>query len=216
MLNLKKFNGYSIAIIFFVITILLSIKTCSDWKEKNKLSQSLKELIDTNSKLEIFVDELGREHAKVNVIEIPKDASAQIKENEKLHTLETKVVFRTITQLDTIKVYLLDTFFVEQGDTTRIQKFNYNDDWLSFNGKILKDTLCFDSISVRNEFNIEIGKERKWLLGKEKTTIYITNNNPHTHTKDVLTYKVLEDKKWYQKDGLKYGLGAIGTFLLLR
>jgi hypothetical protein len=216
MLNIKKFNGYAIAIIFFVITILLSIKTCSDWKEKNKLSQSLKQLIDTNSKLEIFVDELGRENAKVNVIEIPKDAIEQTKENQNLKTLETKVFFKTITQLDTIKVYLLDTFFVEQGDTTPMHKFNYNDNWLMLGGKIINDTLSFDSILVKNEFNIEIGKERKWLLGKENTTIYITNNNPHTHTKDVLTYKVLEDKKWYQKDGFKYGLGAIGTFLLLR
>lgn len=215
-MNLKKFNGYSLALIFFVILILLCFRTCSYWKEKNKLSQSIKELLDTNSKLELFVDELGRENAKASVIELPKEASKQIKENEKLNTLETKIVFRTITERDTIKVYLLDTFFVEQGDTTQIQKFTYHDKWLSLDGKIIKDTMTFDSISMSNEFNIEIGKERKWLLGKEKTTIYITNNNPHTHTKDVLTYKVADNKKWYQSDGLKYSLGAVGMFLLLR
>lgn len=216
MLNLKKFNGYSFVIIFCVVIILLGVKTCSLWKEKNKLSQSVKNLIDNNSKLEIFIDELGRENAKASVIEIPKEAEEKIKENEKIKVLETKVYFRTITERDTINVYLLDTFFVEQGDTTELKKFKFKDEWISIGGKIIQDTLSFDSIIVRNDFNIEIGKERKWLLGKEKTTIYITNNNPHTHTKEILTYKVMEDKKWYQKDGIKYGLGAIGTFLLLR
>jgi len=216
MLNLKKFNSYAIALILLLIIIALLFKMCSDAQERSKAVSTISQLLKDKSDLQTSVDEMGREIAKKEVITLPQILGDSIKENESLDVIETKVIFRTLTRRDTIKVHLIDTFIVEQADTLQVKAFQFNDGWVAFGGKVDSDTLTLDSLIVSNAYNIEMGRERKWRFGKQKRMVYIRNENPHTSTKDVTSFQLPDDKKWYEKDAVKYGVGGLGMFLLLR
>jgi hypothetical protein len=216
MLNIKKFNSYAIALILLLVIIALLFKTCSDAQEKSEAFSTISQLLKDKSELQISIDEMGREIAKKEVITIPQILGDSIKENESLDVIETKVIFKTLTRRDTIKVHLIDTFIVEQADTFQVKAFQFNDGWVAFGGKVDSDTLTLDSLIVSNAYNIEMGKERKWRFGKQKRMVYIRNENPHTSTKDVTSFQLPDDKKWYQKDAVKYGVGGLGMFLILR
>ena len=216
MLNIKKFNSYAIALILLLIIIALLFKMCDDAKEKSDAVSAISQLLKDKSELQISIDEMGREIAKKEVITLPQILGDSIKENESLDIIETKVIFKTLTRRDTIKVHLIDTFIVEQADTFQVKAFQFNDGWVAFGGKVDSDTLPLDSLIVSNAYNIEMGKERKWRFGKQKRMVYIRNENPHTSTKDVTSFQLPDDKKWYQKDAVKYGVGGLGMFLILR
>ena len=216
MLNLKKFNSYAIALILLLIIIALLFKMCDDAQEKKQTISSIQQLLKDKSDLQTFIDDMGRQNAKQEVVTLPQVIGDSLKENESLNVLETKIVFKTITRRDTIKVFLVDTFIVEQEDTLKFKAFKFNDGWVAFGGKVDSDTLTLDSLIVSNAYNIEMGKERKWRFGKQKRMVYIRNENPHTSTKDVSSFQLPDDKKWYQKDAIKYGVGGLGMFLLLR
>lgn len=216
MLNLKKFNSYAIAVILVLIIIALLFKTCSDAREKSDAISSIAKLLKDKGDLQTFIDDMGRQNAKQEVITIPQVLGDSLKETESLDVLETKIVFKTLTRRDTIKVHLVDTFIVEQADTFKFKAFQFNDGWVAFGGKVDSDTLTLDSLIVSNAYNIEMGKERKWRFGKQKRMVYIRNENPHTSTKDVTSFQLPDDKKWYQKDAVKYGVGGLGMFLILR
>lgn len=216
MLNFRKLNGYTIAVILLFVILSMFLKMCELERESNSTSRSLREVLKEKKDLENFIDLQGRNNAKQDVIELPKSEQNLIKENKPLTKLETKVVFTTITNLDTIRFSLTDTIYVEQEDTMPIKKFRYFDRWLSMGGKIENNIVSFDSLRIVNQYNIEIGKERKWFLGKEKRVIYIRDENPHSNTTDVTSFVINEDKKWFQRDGIKYGLGGVAMFFLLR
>ena len=216
MLNLKKFNSYAIALILLLIIIALLFKMCSDAQERSEAVSTISQLLKDKSELQTSVDEMGREIAKKEVVTLPQILGNSIKENESLDVIETKVIFRTLTRRDTIKVHLIDTFIVEQADTFQVKAFQFNDGWVAFGGKVDSDTLTLDSLIVSNAYNIELGRERKWRFGKQKRMVYIRNENPHTSTKDVTSFQLPDDKKWYQKDAVKYGVGGLGMFLILR
>ena len=216
MLNLGKFNGYSIAVIFLFVIMSMFLKMCELKRQSDSTFRSLHQVMKEKRDLEKFIDSQGRDNSKQEVIELPKSSEKEVKENKGLSKLETKIVFKTITTLDTIRFNLIDTILVEQEDTMPIKKFKYVDRWLSMGGKIENNVVSFDSLNIVNSFNVEVGKERKWLLGKEKRVIYIRNENPHSKTTDVTSFVINEDKKWYQKDALKYGLGGAAMFFLLR
>lgn len=216
MLNLKKFNSYAIAVILVLIIIALLFKTCSDAREKSEAFSSITQLLKDKTDLQTFIDDMGRQNSKQQVITLPQELGDSLKENESLDVIETKVIFKTLTRRDTIKVHLVDTFIVEQADTFKVKAFQFNDGWVAFGGKVDSDTLTLDSLIVSNAYNIEMGKERKWRFGKEKRMVYIRNENPHTSTKDVTSFQLPDDKKWYQKDAIKYGVGGLGVFLILR
>ena len=133
---------------------------------------------------------LFRSNVKQEVIELPTNTLQATKENKNLSKLETKVHFKTIVTLDTLRVTLTDTIIVEQEDTMPIKKFNYADRWLAMGGKIENNIVSFDSLRIVNSYNVEIGKERKWLLGKEKKVIYIRDENPHSNTTDVTSFVI--------------------------
>jgi len=216
MLNLKKFNSHAIAVILLLIIIALLFKTCSDARDKSDAISSISQLLKDKGELQTYIDDMGREIAKKEVIIIPQVLGDSLKENESLDVIETKIVFKTLTRRDTIKVHLIDTFIVEQSDTFQVKAFQFNEGRVAFGGKVDADTLTLDSLIVSNAYNIEMGKERKWRFAKQKRMVYIRNENPHTSTKDVTSFYLPDDKKWYQKDAVKYGLGGLGMFFILR
>jgi hypothetical protein len=99
-------------------------------------------------------------------------------------------------------------------DTIEYQKFSHSEKWFSINGKVQKKQLIIDSLSIHNEYTIEVGDAKVGLFKKEKR-IYVRNENPYTSTDDLKFFILQDERKWYQKDGWKIiGTAIVTTFIV--
>jgi len=216
-MNKRDFLKNLVLFLFFIVILSLLQINCENVKSKDSAIIDLLKQTEENTKLRQTIDEQGREltYAKTLVIPQIPEVEEQLKESD-LKTLETKIVFRTKTEYDTITIPLHDTTIVYNTDTIRIQKFDFSDEWLALHGVVENDLLKFDSLSINNKYTIEVGEKKLgFLKGKEKT-IYIRNENPHTKTKEVLSYILEPEKKWYQRSGWKIaGAGSLGFLLAI-
>jgi hypothetical protein len=213
MLNLQKFNQYFFAFLLPFLCLFFLIKSCNYARERDMISDDLMVAKNEIAILQKW-KENNQETAKQQVQTI-YDAN-KIKEQKKLDNLETKVIFKTNTLFDTIKMTLLDTVFIGELDTIDIKKFDYLSEWLQMSGYVNEQNVMFDSIKIKNKFVIEVGTERKWLLGKKIRTIYIKNQNPYTSTDSITAFVIDDRKKWYENKPLMFISGGLATFLLFR
>lgn len=206
-------------IILFIGVLSLLQLNCDSARSKNKAIADLLMQTDENNRLKQTIDEQGRQltYAKTLVIpEIP-EVQEQLKESD-LKTIETKVVFQTETEYDTLVLTLRDTAIVINHDTIKVERFCFQDEWLNLDGMVKEDVIQFDTLSVSNKYTIEVGEKKLGFLKGTEKTIYIRNENPHTKTKEVLSYVIEPQKKWYQRNGWKItggmGLGFLIAILL--
>jgi len=203
--------------IMAIIIIMMKFQSCNLEKKNNEAVASLLQMTQEKVELEKKVDEKGREIAVAQNIILQKtnDIEAQLKEIDELKTLTTKVQIRNHTVYNKIEVPLHDTLFIMRYDTIEAKSFEFNDGWLVMKGAIADSVLTFDSLSVVNKFNIEIGERKQGWFKKKEQVVYVRNANPHTKTDELYSYTLEDNKKWYQKDGLKIAGTAILTFLLV-
>jgi hypothetical protein len=203
--------------IMAIIIVMMKFQSCNLEKKNNEAVLSLLQLTQEKGELEKKVDEQGREISVAQNIILQKtnEIESQLKEIDELHTLTTKVQIRNRTVYNKIEVPLHDTLFIMRYDTIEAKSFEFNDGWLIMQGAIADSVLTFDSLSVVNKFNIEIGERKQGWFKKKEQVVYVRNANPHTKTDELYSYTLEDNKKWYQKDGLKIAGTAILTFLLV-
>jgi hypothetical protein len=185
-------------------------------KYQNSLDQILA-LTEANTQLQKTIDDQGREITSTqNVVLAQTDEiQAQLKEIDELKKLEQKVVFSTETKYETLTIPIYDTLIVIKMDTIEAKGFVYNDTWLNLSANILDDQVIFDSLKVFNKYNIEFGETKGGLFKKKEKMVYIRNDNPHSTTKEVASFKLEETPKWYQRGVWKFLGGGVGALLLL-
>jgi hypothetical protein len=203
--------------IMAIVIVMMKFQSCNLEKKNNEAVLSLLQLTQEKGELEKRVDEQGREISVAQNIILQKtnEIESQLKEIDELHTLTTKVQIRNRTVYNKIEVPLHDTLFIMRYDTIEAKSFEFNDGWLVMKGAIADSVLTFDSLSVVNKFNIEIGERKQGWFKKKEQVVYVRNANPHTKTDELYSYTLEDNKKWYQKDGLKIAGTAILTFLLV-
>jgi hypothetical protein len=174
-------------------------------------------LTEANTQLQKTIDDQGREITSTqNVVLAQTDEiQAQLKEIDELKKLEQKVVFSTETKYETLTIPIYDTLIVIKMDTIEAKGFVYNDTWLNLSANILDDQVIFDSLKVFNKYNIEFGETKGGLFKKKEKMVYIRNDNPHSTTKEVASFKLEETPKWYQRGVWKFLGGGVGALLLL-
>jgi hypothetical protein len=200
-----------------IVIILLSFDGCNS---RNKYQNSLDQILaltEANTQLQKTIDEQGREITSTqNVVLAQTDEiQAQLKEIDELKKLEQKVVFSTETKYETLTIPIYDTLIVIKMDTIEAKGFVYNDTWLNLSANILDDQVIFDSLKVFNKYNIEFGETKGGLFKKKEKMVYIRNDNPHSTTKEVASFKLEETPKWYQRGVWKFLGGGVGALLLL-
>jgi hypothetical protein len=203
--------------IMAIVIVMMKFQSCNLEKKNNEAVLSLLQLTQEKGELEKKVDEQGREISVAQNIILQKtnEIESQLKEIDELQTLTTKVQIRNRTVYNKIEVPLHDTLFIMRYDTIEAKSFEFNDGWLVMKGAIADSVLTFDSLSVVNKFNIEIGERKQGWFKKKEQVVYVRNANPHTKTDELYSYTLEDNKKWYQKDGLKIAGTAILTFLLV-
>jgi hypothetical protein len=204
-------------ILLGIVIILLSFDGCNS---RNKYQNSLDQILaltEANTQLQKTIDDQGREITSTqNVVLAQTDEiQAQLKEIDELKKLEQKVVFSTETKYETLTIPIYDTLIVIKMDTIEAKGFVYNDTWLNLSANILDDQVIFDSLKVFNKYNIEFGETKGGLFKKKEKMVYIRNDNPHSTTKEVASFKLEETPKWYQRGVWKVLGGGVGALLLL-
>lgn len=179
------------------------------------LQAELVEAHGDNKLLYKKIDKQDREVSMVQsvVVDQNRRIQNQLKEIRELKRLDSKVVFRTRTKIDTLRVAVVDTLIIRENDTIYDSRFAFGDKWIAMKGSISKDSILFDSLVVNNAYNVEIGVVRKGLFGKQNVA-FIRNENPYTSTTEAKSFVVKENKKWYQKDGFKVVASTIFGILL--
>ena len=198
------------------ICLLLGVRSCELVKEASQSTIDLLKLQQENLQLKKTIDDKGREIANIQVVVLDKDKKIQeqLKEINKLKSLDVKVIVDTKTIYDTMTIALHDTTIVTKTDTIRYQKFNFNDEWLILEGRVDNSKLFLDTLQVNNKYKIEIGEEKVGLFKKEKK-VYVINENPHTSTNDLQAFVLNDKKKWYQKDVWKIVGASLLTYFVV-
>ena len=213
-----KYSMRSVLAMFLLCAcILLGVRSCELVKETSQSTIDLLKLQQDKLELKKTIDDKGREIANIQVIVLDKDnkIQEQLKEINKLKSLDVKVILDTKTIYDTLTIALHDTTIISKTDTIKYKKFNFNDDWLVIKGKVENSKLIFDSLQVNNKYKIEIGDEKVGLFKKEKK-VYVINENPHTSTSDLQSFVLNDKKKWYQKDVWKIAGASLLTYFIVK
>jgi hypothetical protein len=195
---------------------VLAFHSCKIEDNNAKQQKDLIEALLDSENLKKTIDSKNREITEVKAIVVTKDKDIQnaLKEIDKLKSLDAKIVFKTRTKYDTISIFLKDTTVIYNTDTIKSQRFDYGDKWLSMNGVVEEDSIVFNNLLVNNEYSIEMGSVKKGLFKREKVA-FITNENPYSTTTQAKTFVLNDEKKWYQKDIIKIGITALGTFFIV-
>ena len=70
-------------------------------------------------------------------------------------------------------------------------------------------------MAFNNKMKITIGDKKTGWFKKSKPIVKIENSNPYMGTLDMKNVIIEEEKKFYQKNTFWFGLGALGTLILL-
>jgi hypothetical protein len=207
----------ALIILLGIVIVFLTFDGCNS---RNKYQNSLDQILSltkANTELQKTIDDQGREITSTQNIVLAQtdEIQKQLKEIDDLKKLEQKVVFTTETKYETLTIPIYDTLIVIKMDTIEAKGFVYNDTWLNLSANILDDQVIFDSLKVYNKYNIEFGETKGGLFKKKEKMVYIRNDNPHSTTKEVASFKLEETPKWYQRGVWKVLGGGVGALLLL-
>lgn len=147
----------------------------------------------------------------------------------RLYGLQVEDLKKLKSQVVTITETVIDSIFIEFHDTLRVsdtiypkgviqvpKRFDLNTKHYSLNGLVLLDGLKVDSMAFSNKMKITIGDKKMGWFKKSKPVVKIENSNPYMGTIDMKNVIIEEDKKFYQKNSFWLGVGALGSFIILK
>lgn len=210
-------------VIWIVVVVLLLMAIGYGIWRNNKVSNQYISSLRTSDSLRTYIDKNGNLHSIKQVTQISKDEYensqdsfiSDVRKNTKAKDLvqHTKA---TITTKDSLRAPIHDTFYVYGGDTTAIQAFAYEDEWLELDGIIQKEPKeVAINYSINNPLTITHKWQKEKWYHKKDLVVDIKTMNPHTTTGNVQTIVIQQPpKKFYETKAFAFGLGAIAGFFI--
>ena len=129
------------------------------------------------------------------------------------------VQYRTKTVIQT-EFELGDTVYIDSFPHLRLPRsFGREGKWLSIGGTINRvGRLQIDSMIIPVAYTVAIGDTLREgsILRKRDKVVRIAVDNPYVSVTGINNVVIRQDKKWYQTDAAKIGLGAFIGFGLTR
>ena len=162
------------------------------------------------------MNEKGEELSSVNslVLDQSKELSKQASEIDRLQALSSQTRITTRTVFQDIVVPVIDTIVVVKTDTVRARIASFSDKWLTFSARVLPAALRLDTVSIVNEFTLEVGYEKQGVFKKPIPRAYLLNKNPYTRINEITSIQFIGVTPWYDKNGYWLVLGIVGGFIL--
>jgi len=140
------------------------------------------------------------------------NASLGIKANQAVQ-YRTKTVIQTEFELG-------DTVYIDSFPHLRLPRsFGREGKWLSIGGTINRvGRLQIDSMIIPVAYTVAIGDtlRKGSILRKRDKVVRIAVDNPYVSVTGISNVVIRQDKKWWQTDAAKIGLGAFIGFGLTR
>ena len=202
-----------------LMLLLMLIRTC------NTLQLTEQELEQIDSANDEFTIRIAQDSMKlISQAQTIVSSDRKYKELKKINkNLEIKasqaVQYRTKTVVKT-EFQLGETVYIDSFPHLRLPRtFGREGKWLSIGGTINRlGRLQIDSIVIPVSYTIAIGDTlRKGFLSRKRDKVVrIAIDNPYVEVTGMNNIIVRQDKKWWQTDAAKIGLGAVLGFAICR
>ena len=169
-----------------------------------------------NTQIREEITKNGELIAKTDVLSIENKQLRDKIKNKDLKNIQSSVQFISKTIHDTIVMYRKDTILIHDGVAKKVEYFEKVDKWLTLKGYVDSNSVNIDTLSMVNDFDVQLGQEKDgWF--KKKNVVIIQSKNPHTKIDSIKPYVFPEKKKWYERDGWKIiGTALLTSYLFLR
>ena len=202
-----------------LMLLLLLIRTCNTL---HKTEQELEQLDSANDEFSIRI---AQDSMKlISQAQTIVSSNRKYKELEKINkSLQVKasqaVQYRTKTVVKT-EFQLGETVYIDSFPHLRLPRtFGREGKWLSIGGTINRlGRLQIDSIVIPVSYTVAIGDTlRKGFLSRKRDKVVrIGIDNPYVEVTGMNNIIVRQDKKWWQTNAAKIGLGAVLGFAICR
>jgi hypothetical protein len=214
---MERFNLVTLGLILMLLLML--IRTC------NTLHKTEQELEQIDSANDEFTIRIAQDSMKlISQAQTIVSSDRKYKDLEKINKdLEIKasqaVQYRTKTVVKT-EFQLGETVYIDSFPHLRLPRsFGREGKWLSIGGTINRlGRLQIDSIVIPVSYTVAIGDTlRKGFLSRKRDKVVrIGIDNPYVEVTGMNNIVVRQDKKWWQTDAAKIGLGAVLGFAICR
>lgn len=202
-------------IIVIALCVLL-YNTCGSIKKlKSDISVQADYYSGNEKKLTKKVNDLGQELSRQNLSLIESRAARKKLESEikDLKQLKSKVDVVIQTQYDSVVVAIHDT--IQDENVISVPKYlHYQSEWLSFNQVIGKSFVRVDSLKIKNDISITVGKFKTGLLRSEYQA-EVKLSNPHSTTTSMKSVMVKENKRKSFFAGVGIGAALIASLIII-
>jgi hypothetical protein len=221
---MKKLFNMNKTLVIVLLLVLVSFLVCGYLSSKAELSHFKNQVTKLDFETQKFKETISENGCRIveqeQLILSQKDAlDLKILEVEKLKKVQSQVIVKTITQIDSVFIPFLetDTIVLNQSDTINTylkvpMDFSILNEWYKIKGYVNTKGINLDSLSFTNKMNITIGSKSQGLFKKPKPIVLITNENPYVNTISMQNVVIKNEIKWYNKKGLWFGVGvALGV-----
>ena len=209
-----------IIIVLSIICVLFFFRGCARKGVIEELSHKVEMLEFTseglNTQIRQEITKNGELIAKTDVLSIENKQLRDKIKNKDLKNIQSSVQFISKTIHDTIVMHRKDTILIHDGVAKKVEYFEKVDKWLTLKGYVDSNSVNIDTLSMVNDFDVQLGQEKDgWF--KKKNVVIIQSKNPHTKIDSIKPYVFPVKKKWYERDGWKIiGTALLTSYLFLR
>jgi hypothetical protein len=221
---MKKLFNMNKTLVIVLLLVLVCFLVCGYLSSKAELSHFKNQVTKLDFETQKFKETISENGCRIveqeQLILSQKDAlDLKILEVEKLKKVQSQVIVKTITQIDSVFIPFLetDTIVLNQSDTINTylkvpMDFSILNEFYKIKGVVNTKGINLDSLSFTNKMNITIGSKSQGVFKKPKPIVLITNENPYVNTISMQNVVIKNEIKWYNKKGLWFGVGvALGV-----
>ena len=133
--------------------------------------------------------------------------------------VESVTTVITETTIDTVFLSFDSPISVDSSGSFR-KSISIDSTFYSFSCTFTEKAFTLNEIKIPNEQHIVIGDRKiRGIFGIPKGKEYaidIINSNPYVQTINIQTYKIVDEKKWYETRGFAIGAGIVAGFMLAK
>ena len=197
-------------IIILILAIIAFAYAHENKNNKGRLHRAEQNLSSANTAFEINKTQLASLEDENEAL---KELVNEYKEVESVTTVITE------TTIDTVFLSFDSPISVDSSGSFR-KSVSIDSAFYSFSCTFTEKAFTLNEIKIPNEQHIVIGDRKiRGIFGIPKGKEYainIVNSNPYVQTINIQTYKIVDEKKWYETRGFAIGAGLVGGFILAK
>jgi hypothetical protein len=237
---MEKMKNTFIYIVLIVIIILLLLKGCEIQKDRDNMLTQLSTFKIENQNFKVKVNKdsstivtqrqtiLTQDEAiKLGILKLNgeiKKVQSQVNQVQEFVINDVPVPYVPDNFIDTSGWYVK----LKNGDTSKSicdsfiknsvlvgTQFKKDEKWLKMDGKIKKDGLQLDSMTIPNESSVTIGYRKYGFFNlKSEPIVEIKNTNPYLKVSKVSNVLIKNNKSIFSKKGFWFAIGILGGVYL--